>query len=125
MSATPLSEELAAQREWAYIRPEPENATLLREIVNMSGKDKNMPEQPSNDNPRRRLGVGGWLTIVVLGGLLGAAVWYSLYAMGMMAEVSVGTNGKIAMALGIVFSVAVGAGLMSLMFYSHRKGFDQ
>jgi hypothetical protein len=84
-----------------------------------------MPKQPSNDNPRRPLGVVGWLTIVVLGGLLGAAVWYSLYAMGLMAEVSVGANGKIAMMLGIVFSVAVGAGLMSLMFYSHRKGFDQ
>ena len=83
-----------------------------------------MPQQPSNDNPRRPLGVAGWLAIIVLGGLLGAAVWYSLYTMGLIAEVAAGPNGKFDTAVGIIFSVVLGAGLMSLMFYSHRKGFD-
>jgi len=34
-------------------------------------------------------------------------------------------HGYMAMALGITFSMVVGIGLMSLIFYSHRKGYDE
>jgi hypothetical protein len=34
-------------------------------------------------------------------------------------------HGWIAMSLGIVFSLAVGVGLMSLVFYSSRRGYDE
>lgn len=33
-------------------------------------------------------------------------------------------NGWIALGLGTVFSLGLGVGLMALMFYSSRKGFD-
>jgi hypothetical protein len=33
-------------------------------------------------------------------------------------------HGYAAMALGIIFSLALGFGLMALMFYSSRHGFD-
>jgi hypothetical protein len=33
--------------------------------------------------------------------------------------------GYIAMTLGIVFSVVVGCGLMALLFYSSRHGYDE
>jgi hypothetical protein len=38
---------------------------------------------------------------------------------------SVPTSGYVAMALGVVFSLAVGVGLMALIFYSSRKGYDE
>jgi hypothetical protein len=34
-------------------------------------------------------------------------------------------TGYIAMTLGIVFSLAVGFGLMTLLFYSSRHGYDE
>jgi hypothetical protein len=33
--------------------------------------------------------------------------------------------GYIAMTLGIVFSVVIGCGLMALVFYSSRHGYDE
>jgi len=35
------------------------------------------------------------------------------------------TAGYVAMGLGIVFSLDVGIGLMALVFYSHRHGYDE
>ena len=34
------------------------------------------------------------------------------------------TNGYVAMALGIIFSTVLGCGLMALLFYSSRHGYD-
>jgi hypothetical protein len=34
-------------------------------------------------------------------------------------------HGYVAMILGVVFSLAVGCGLMALMFYSSRHGYDE
>jgi hypothetical protein len=36
-----------------------------------------------------------------------------------------GFHGWLAMILGIVFTVVVGCGLMGLMFYSSRYGYDE
>jgi hypothetical protein len=35
------------------------------------------------------------------------------------------TAGYVAMGLGILFSLLVGIGLMALIFYSHRHGYDE
>ena len=70
------------------------------------------------------LGVGGWMAIAALGLFLGAAVWFLFYGWNLTnAELS--TNGVIALVLGIVFSMALGAGLMTLLFWSNRKGYDR
>jgi hypothetical protein len=34
-------------------------------------------------------------------------------------------SGYVALVLGVVFSLVVGAGLMALVFYSSRKGYDE
>jgi hypothetical protein len=34
-------------------------------------------------------------------------------------------HGWVALVLGVVFSVLVGCGLMGLMFYSSRRGYDE
>jgi dipeptide/tripeptide permease len=57
------------------------------------------------------------LSLIVVGGLA-AGFWNSLGA----SEISL--SGWIAMALGVLVSFAVGAGLMALVFYSNRRGYD-
>jgi hypothetical protein len=64
-----------------------------------------------------------WATISVLLALLAAAV-YVAYVGWNLTDVTMPVTGYVAMVLGIVFSVILGAGLMALMFYSSRHGFD-
>jgi hypothetical protein len=40
-------------------------------------------------------------------------------------DVEMSIHGYIAMILGIVFSLVIGCGLMALMFYSSRHGYDE
>jgi len=71
------------------------------------------------------LGVSGWITLVVLAGFLIAATFYAFHAWGAMAGVGISTAGWVFLTLGVVVTMAVGAGLMGLVFYSSRKNFDQ
>lgn len=58
--------------------------------------------------------------LAVAAGLVALAVytWQSLGA------VAIDSNGYIALALGVLGTAALGGGLMALLFYSHRQGFD-
>jgi hypothetical protein len=40
------------------------------------------------------------------------------------SDVEISTHGYIAMGLGVFFSLLVGCGLMALVFYSSRRGYD-
>jgi len=70
---------------------------------------------------------GTWLVLAVLLGLLGLAV-AELYIGWIPGEDDVGGGvsgaGYGAMALGIFATLALGIGLMALMFFSHRSGRD-
>ncbi len=74
-------------------------------------------------NPHRS-SLGAWAMIAVLSvflvaaGVIGYLGWTD-------ADTSVPTSGYIAMALGVIFSVAVGGGLMALIFFSSRRGYDE
>ena len=46
-------------------------------------------------------------------------LWTSIDAPPMPA------SGYVAMTLGIVFSLVIGCGLMALLFYSHKHGYDE
>ena len=72
-----------------------------------------------------RLGVGSWTIIVILVVLLGATgfVAYLGWTLGSGADVPI--SGYVSMALGVVLSLAVGFGLMGLVFYSSRRGYDE
>jgi len=75
--------------------------------------------------PRSRLGT--WLVLAALIGLLGLAV-AELYIGWTPGEDDVGTGvsgaGYVAMTFGILATLALGVGLMALMFFSHRSGRD-
>ncbi|SHL83620.1 hypothetical protein [Bradyrhizobium lablabi] len=89
-----------------------------------------MTEAGNNDRPglaassSRRNGVGAWLVVTVLMLLLVAAavIGYLGWTLG---DADVPTSGYVAMAFGVVFSLAFGIGLMALVFYSSRKGYDE
>jgi hypothetical protein len=50
-----------------------------------------------------------------------AFAWYGLFD---SHDTPLGVHGWTAMVLGIVFSLIVGIGLMALVFYSSRHGYD-
>lgn len=62
-----------------------------------------------------------FLLTVVLGGILAAVMFGALTNWDASA---MSIHGWIALALGTLLSLAVGGGLMALVFYSSRKGFD-
>ena len=72
----------------------------------------------------RKLGPGGWITLMVLLGFLVAALAYAIYGWNRVDAVGIPLTGWIFLAAGIVLTVLVGGGLMALMFYSSRKGRD-
>ena len=81
---------------------------------------------PQDEPPQKApLGALGWLTIVALGALLGGIGWFVAYGWSLFPGTEIGTHGTIAMVLGIVFSTALGVGLMALLFWSNRKGYDR
>ena len=69
-----------------------------------------------------RIGTGA--VVVVLLGLLGVSVWFASQSWLSVDGPPMPTQGYIAMILGVVFSVVIGCGLMALVFYSNRYGYD-
>ena len=73
----------------------------------------------------RKTGLGTILTLAILFGLLVLAIVFM--AVGWDAPeggTPMSTTGWIAMILGTIATLALGAGLMALMFYSNRHGRD-
>ena len=72
-----------------------------------------------------RLGLGSWSILIVL--LLLLAVTFVIIYLGwtLANGTDVPTSGYVAMAFGVIVSLAVGFGLMALIFYSNRKGYDE
>lgn len=65
------------------------------------------------------------LVSVPLLGLLAVSVWYASRAWTTVSGPPMPATGYVAMALGVIFSVIVGCGLMALIFYSSRHGYDE
>jgi len=62
--------------------------------------------------------------VVTLLGLLAGALWFAVWAWTSLEGGPIPTSGYVAMALGVVFSLVIGCGLMALIFYSSRHGYD-
>ena len=65
------------------------------------------------------------LTIAVLLGLLGASAGVALWAWQELGDVEMSRHGLVALGLGAVATFALGAGLMALVFFSNRRGYDE
>lgn len=68
--------------------------------------------------------LGTTVLIAVLLALLGASLWWAFGLWTSLEEADMPPGIYIAMAGGIVFSLVVGVGLMALVFYSNRAGYD-
>ena len=83
-----------------------------------------MPDPDKLASGARPLGPWGWFAIVALLMLLGGALWYCIYAWAALPGVRIPPIGWLFLVLGVVFTLAIGGGLMALLFYSSRKGKD-
>jgi hypothetical protein len=70
------------------------------------------------------MSAGGWIVIAILLLLLGAAGFIAYRGLT-VGNVDVPISAYFAMAFGGIFSLIVGVGLMALLFYSSRKGYDE
>ncbi|MGH6679211.1 MAG: hypothetical protein ACREDL_09850, partial [Bradyrhizobium sp.] len=87
--------------------------------MNDSGSKDRSDIVPPNPH-RNSLGV----VIAVLSAFL-VAVAVVGYLVWSTSDTSMPTSGYLAMILGVIFSLIVGVGLMALIFYSNRKGYDE
>ncbi len=80
--------------------------------------------------PDSALGAGRWgfgtiVLVLVLFGILAGALWYAAHAWMSVDGPPMPAAGYIFMTLGVVLSLLVGFGLMGLIFYSSRRGYDE
>ena len=64
------------------------------------------------------------LIVLALFALLAAAIWFAGTAWEHLGGGPIPVYGYIAIAGGVLFSLLVGGGLMALIFYSNRHGYD-
>ncbi len=69
--------------------------------------------------------MGTKLLVGVLVALALLAVWAGISGWNLESDVEMSGHGYAAMALGVAGSLIVGIGLMGLVFYSSRKGYDE
>ncbi len=72
----------------------------------------------------KRLGPGGWFILAALGVLLAAAIFYAVHIWTSM-DATMSAFGWGFLVAGVVVSIALGAGLMALVFYSSRNNYDR
>ena len=89
----------------------------VRAIKHTDIKDRTSTETTTS----ARMGVGSWIILSLL--VATSVVIYLGWTLGNGTDVS--TSSYVAMVLGVVISLAVGFGLMALLFYSSRKGYDE
>jgi hypothetical protein len=82
-------------------------------------------ETPPENNGKSGLSAAGWIAILVLLGLFGASLWYAIKVWTAMADVHMSGWGWLFLCLGVVVTIGLGAGLMSLVFYSSRHDYDR
>ena len=70
-------------------------------------------------------GRGQIAILVVLIALLILVIIWAISVWTSSAGVDMGTHGWIALFLGTFFSLVIGCGLMALMFFSSRSGYDE
>jgi hypothetical protein len=75
--------------------------------------------------PARMPNLGVSVLVVALLAILAAALWFAASAWVSISGPPIPAIGYVAMAFGIVFSLIIGFGLMWLVFYSSRHGYDE
>lgn len=69
--------------------------------------------------------MGSKILIAVLLALVLWAGWIGFTGWNLESDVQMSGHGYAAMTIGVVMSLVVGIALMTLVFYSSRKGYDE
>jgi hypothetical protein len=69
--------------------------------------------------------LGTIVVVAILFALLGVSLWWAFGLWMSLEDANLPLGIYIAMACGIAFSLVVGVGLMALVFYSNRAGYDE
>jgi hypothetical protein len=68
--------------------------------------------------------IGPWILIAALLALLAGVGWYAYSGLTTSSAPPMPIEGIIALIAGVTVSTIVGVGLMALVFYSSRHGYD-
>ena len=93
----------------------------------MRNEGRRFASSPAGDKPRALPYMTAMRKVIVftpLFALLAAAVWFAGSSWVHLAGAIIPIYGWIAIAGGVAFSLLVGGGLMALVFYSSRHGYD-
>jgi hypothetical protein len=74
---------------------------------------------------KQKLGAGTILLVAALLAIMIAALWFAASAWTEVSGPPMPPVGYAAMIMGVVLSLVVGCGLMALLFYSSRHGYDE
>ena len=96
----------------------------------MSEHDGSLPNPPpqAGEGRARSARVGDkstWITVAVAAAVVGGVAAFVAIIWGEIGDTGLSTGGWIAMALGIAATLALGIGLMALVFISSRRGYDE
>jgi hypothetical protein len=80
--------------------------------------------EPEKDR-KPSLSAAGWFALVVLAAFFVISLWYAVKVWTAMAGVHMSGFGWFFLVLGVVVTIALGAGLMALVFYSARHDMDR
>jgi hypothetical protein len=69
--------------------------------------------------------VGNWIILAVLLGMLSATIWIAYDIWKTTADVPISENGYIPLGVGAALSLLAGCGLMALLLYRRRHGYDE
>ncbi|MGN6308319.1 MAG: hypothetical protein ACTHNN_02030 [Xanthobacteraceae bacterium] len=72
-----------------------------------------------------RMGLGEAILAIAIVALLVLTVVWAISAWNIGGNIDIGKHGWIALGLGTFFSLLIGCGLMALMFFSSRSGYDE
>jgi hypothetical protein len=103
-------------------------AELLAGVLEQAGvmkRDGSKDGTSTEPATSARMGVGSWIILIVLLSLLAATGVVIYFGWTLGSGTDVPNSGYAAMAFGVIISLAVGLGLMALLFFSSRKGYDE
>ena len=66
-----------------------------------------------------------WLVAAIAAVVVAVLIVVSIGNWESIGDSGIGVNGWIALVLGIVVTIALGVGLMALVFISNRRGYDE
>lgn len=105
----------------------------LQHMENAMSINSDAPEQQGKAGLGRshlpsappRLDAVSWMIILVLLSLMVATDFVAYLGWTLASRFEVSTAAYVAMAAGVLLSLVIGGGLMTLVFYSSRSGYDE